>query len=70
MKLSVNLKKIYYGMAKKELTETALAKKAGVTQQAVSLILHGKRQGSLKSLGAICKVLDLPVEEVIILEEE
>lgn len=70
IKLSLNLKKIYTGMIKQQLNVTELAKKTGVTQQAISSILHGRYNGSLKTVGIICKVLELPVEEVVILEEE
>ena len=65
MKLLLDTKQIYLAMAEKGYNGADLAKAAGVSSAAVNTILNGKRRGTTKVLGNICKALDLPVKEVL-----
>jgi transcriptional regulator with XRE-family HTH domain len=49
------------------MNHTTIAKKLGVTQQAVSLWFAGKTMPSTKNLLALAKVLGLSVEKTIVL---
>lgn len=69
MKLMVDTKQIYIAMVEKGYNGTDLAKAAGVTPTAVSNVLNGKRRGTMKVLGNICKALDLSVKDVLIAED-
>ena len=68
MKFKVDTNKVYIAMIEKGMNGTDLAKAAGVTQQAVSNVLNGKNLGKAKTLPAICKVLDLQVKDIVIIE--
>lgn len=65
MNLVVDIKRIYLAMAEKGYSGTDLAKAADVSVQAVNSVLNGRRKGTTKVLGNICKALDLPVKEVL-----
>lgn len=65
MNLSVDTKQIYIAMAEKGYNGTDLAKAAGVTPAAVNSVLNGKRRGTTKVLGSICKVLGLSIKDVL-----
>lgn len=69
MKLMVDTKQIYIAMAEKGYSGTDLAKAAGVTPTAVSNVLNGKRRGTTKVLGNICKALDLSAKDVLTVED-
>ena len=69
MKIKLDTKKIYLAMAEKGLTITEIAKRGGVSQQAVSNALNGNRVGKVKVVPAICKVLDLTAKDIVIIED-
>lgn len=69
MKMRLDTKKIYLEMAERGLTITEIAKKGGVSQQAVSNALSGKRIGKVKVVPAICKALELSAKEILIIED-
>ncbi|WP_313341187.1 helix-turn-helix domain-containing protein [Lacrimispora sp.] len=69
MKLLVDTKQVYIAMAEKGFNGADLAREAGVTPTAVSNVLNGKRRGTTKVLGNICKALDLSVRDVLQVEE-
>lgn len=56
-------------MAEKGLTATEIAKKGGVSQQAVSNALNGNSIGKVKVVPAICKALDLSAKDIVIIED-
>lgn len=49
----------------RKLTQTALAELAGIERSMLSAIEHGKKTGSVSSLKAIAKILDVPLDELI-----
>lgn len=69
MNLFVDSKQIYLAMAEKGYNGADLAREANVSQQAVSNVLNGKRRGTTKVLGNICKALDLSIKEVLTVED-
>ncbi|MCI8823845.1 MAG: helix-turn-helix transcriptional regulator [Lachnospiraceae bacterium] len=69
MKMRLDTKKIYLEMAERGLTITEIAKQGGVSQQAVSNVLSGKRIGKVKVVPAICKALELSAKEILIIED-
>ena len=69
MKLKLDTKKIYLEMAERGLTITEIAKQGGVSQQAVSNAMSGKRIGIVKVVPAICKALDLSAKDIVIIED-
>lgn len=69
MKIKLDTKKIYLAMAEKGITITEIAKGAGVSQQAVSSALSGKRVGKVKVVPAICKALELSAKDIVIIED-
>ena len=69
MKIKLDTKKIYLAMAEKGLTITEIAKKGGVSQQAVSNALNGNRVGRVKVVPAICKALELSAKDIVIIED-
>lgn len=69
MKLKLNTRKIYLEMAERGLTITEIAKQGGVSQQAVSNAMSGKRIGKVKVVPAICKALDLSAKDIVIIED-
>lgn len=69
MKLKVDTKQVYLAMAEKGYNGADLAKAAGVAPTAVSNVLNGKRRGTTKVLGNICKALDLSAKDVLTVED-
>lgn len=69
MKIKLNTKKIYLAMAEKGMSASEIAKKGGVSQQAVSNALNGNRIGKMKVVPAICKALDLSASEIVVIED-
>ena len=69
MKIKLDTKKIYLVMAEKGLTITEIANGGGVSQQAVSNALSGKRIGKMKVVPAICKALGLTAKDIVIIED-
>ena len=69
MKLKLDTKKIYLEMAERGLNITEIAKQGGVSQQAVSNAMSGKRIGKVKVVPAICKALDLSAKDIVIIED-
>lgn len=61
----MNTKKVRALMAKQQLTQKALAKKAGVALNVLQLGLSGKRKTSVKCIGRIAAALDVDVEEIM-----
>ena len=49
-----------------ELTQKQLGAAIGVTQQAINAIENGVSVGSVSTLLAICRVLDLTIDELVI----
>lgn len=56
-------------MAEKGVTVTEIAKKSGVSQQAVSNALNGNRIGKVKVVPAICHVMGFKAEDIVIIED-
>lgn len=69
MRIKLNTKKIYLAMAEKGMSASEIAKKGGVSQQAVSNALNGNRIGKMKVVPAICKALDLSASEIVVIED-
>ncbi len=69
MKIRLDTKKIYLAMAEKGLTITEIANDGGVSQQAVSNALSGKRIGKVKVVPAICRALGLTAKDIVIIED-
>lgn len=69
MKIRLDTKKIYLAMAEKGLTITEIANDGGVSQQAVSNALSGKRIGRVKVVPAICRALGLTAKDIVIIED-
>lgn len=69
MKIKLDTKKIYLEMAEKGLTISEIANGGGVSQQAVSNALSGKRIGKVKVVPAICKALGLTAKDIVIIED-
>jgi transcriptional regulator with XRE-family HTH domain len=69
MKLKLDTKKIYLAMAEKGLTATEIAKRSGISQQAVSSALNGNRVGRVKVVPAICQALELSAKDIVIIED-
>lgn len=69
MKIKLDTKKIYLAMAEKGLTIAEIANGGGVSQQAVSNALSGKRIGKVKVVPAICKALGLTAKDIVIIED-
>ena len=69
MTMRVDTGKIFIAMAEQGYNGAELARAAGVTPAAVNNVLNGKRRGTEKVLGAICKVLGLSVKDVLIIED-
>ena len=69
MKLKLDTKKIYLAMAEKGMTATEIARRGGVSQQAVSNALNGNRVGKVKVVPAICKALGLKAKDIVIIED-
>lgn len=69
MKLKLDTKKIYLAMAEKGLTATEIAKRGGISQQAVSSALNGNRVGRVKVVPAICQALELSAKDIVIIED-
>lgn len=61
----INLKKLYNTRKKLGLTQFALANKAGLRQDYYNKIEKGKRVGSIKTIQAICKVLNISISEIL-----
>lgn len=64
MKIKLNTKAIYLAMAGKGLSGAELAKKAGVTQQAVSNILCRGTVCHSKVLPKVLEILELDIKDV------
>ncbi len=69
MKIRLDTKKIYLAMAEKGVNGTELAKEIGVSQQAVSNVLNGKRIGKNKILPGLCQILELKIKDIVIFED-
>ena len=65
MKVVVDVKKIIVAMAENGYDIKDLAESSNVTFQAVYNVLSGKRRGTTKVLGNICKTLGITVNDVI-----
>ncbi len=61
----INCTALRVARAKMNITQTELARRVGITQTHYNRIEHGKRDGSVKTLQRICKVLGVPVGEVL-----
>lgn len=69
MKVRLDTKKIYIAMVEKGYNGTDLAKRIGVTQQAVSSVLNGKYVGRGKIVPGLCKELGLETKDIVIIED-
>lgn len=69
MKIRLDTKKIYLAMAERGINGTELAAEIGVSQQAMSNVLNGKRLGKTKILPGLCKALNFKPEEIVIFED-
>lgn len=69
MKIKLDTKKIYLAMAERGVTAAEIAKAGGVSQQAVSNALNGKRVGRVKVVPAICTVLGFSAQDIVIIED-
>mgnify|MGYP000891049420 CR=1 FL=1 len=64
----IDLQKLRIARAKKNMSQKDVADRVGITQTYYSRIEVGSRDGSLSTLMAICKALDLSISEVLIEE--
>lgn len=69
MRIRLDTRKVYLAMAERGINGTDLAKEIGVSQQAMSNVLNGKRLGKAKILPGLCKALGFKPEEIVIFEE-
>ena len=69
MKIKLDTKKIYLAMAERGISAAEIARRGGVSQQAVSNALNGKRIGRVKVVPAICGALDLSAKDIVIIED-
>lgn len=69
MKVKLDTKKIYLAMAEKGLTITEIAEQAGISQQAITNVLSGRRVGKVKVIPAICNALGLSAKDIVIIED-
>ena len=69
MKIKLDAKKIYLAMAEKGVSIAEIAQSGGVSQQAVSNALNGRRVGKVKVVPAICKALDVTAQDIVIVED-
>ena len=63
--IMINCKKLRIARIIKEFTQTQVAKAIGVTQSHYNKIEKGKRVGSIKTIQAICKVLNISISEIL-----
>ena len=61
----INYKKLRIARIIKEFTQTQVAKAIGVTQSHYNKIEKGKRVGSIKTIQAICRVLNISISEIL-----
>ena len=61
----LNLENLRVARARMNIPQVELAKRAGITQSHYNRIERGKREGSVKTLQAICRELGVPVGEVL-----
>ena len=69
MKIKLDTRKIYFAMAEKGLTITEIAEQAGISQQAITNVLSGRRVGKVKVIPAICNALGLSAKDIVIIED-
>lgn len=69
MRIKLDTKKIYLAMAERGMNGADLAKKIGVSQQAVSNVLNGNSIGRNKIVPGICKILGLKAKDIVIIED-
>lgn len=69
MKIKLDTRKIYFAMAEKGLTITEIAEQAGISQQAITNVLCGRRVGKVKVIPAICNALGLSAKDIVIIED-
>lgn len=62
----IDLQKLRFARAKKQMTQAAVAERVGITQTYYNRIERGERYGTINTILAICKVLDLQPSEVIL----
>lgn len=62
----IDLQKLRVARAKKKMSQKDVADRVGITQTYYSRIEVGNRDGSLSTLMAICKALDISISEVLI----
>lgn len=64
--MKINVYAVLDAMAKKEVNQTALAKKSGVTRQAINNVLNGQKRGvRIDTVGKLAAALDVPPLELI-----
>ncbi|CDE94702.1 helix-turn-helix transcriptional regulator [Acidaminococcus fermentans] len=64
--MRINVYAVLDAMAKKEVNQTALAKKSGVTRQAINNVLKGQKRGvRIDTIGKLAAALDVPPLELI-----
>ena len=64
--MRINVYAVLDAMAKKEVNQTALAKKSGVTRQAINNVLKGQKRGvRINTIGKLAAALDVPPLELI-----
>ena len=61
----INCKKLYNKRKELGLTQDSLAKKIGIDQTFYSKIEKGERVGSIKTIQAICKVLNISASDLL-----
>ena len=64
--MRINVYAVLDAMAKKEVNQPALAKKSGVTRQAINNVLKGQKRGvRIDTIGKLAAALDVPPLELI-----
>lgn len=61
----LNLENLRVARARMNITQEEVAKRAGIAQTHYSRIERGERDGSIKTLQRICKVLGVPIGELL-----
>ena len=69
MKFRLDVKKIRYMMIEKGITISDIASYGCVTRQAVSAVLNGRSLGKVCVLPAICELLKVSMQDIVINED-
>lgn len=63
--MKLDKKKMQIAMARKKMSNAALARATGITPQTVGNMLQGCRETSLPTVGKVAEALDVDVTDII-----